>query len=70
MLRVYSPPTLFNTFSYAEYDSEHISRYLRIINNQPLAIPFLNFTQRTQFQYLENFHDLFNTVVLKGSCLE
>ena len=35
MLREYGSPTLFITFSCAEYDSEHISRYLRKVNDQP-----------------------------------
>ena len=35
MLREYGSPTLFITFSCAEYDSGHISRYLRKVNDQP-----------------------------------
>ena len=35
MIREYGSPTLFLTFSYAEYDSAVIANYLRKINNVP-----------------------------------
>ena len=35
MLREFGPPTLFLTLGCAEYDSEHISRYVRNINDVP-----------------------------------
>ena len=39
MLREYGPPTLFLTFSCAEYQSADISGYLRKVNNVPDSYP-------------------------------
>ena len=73
MLREYGSPTLFITFSCAEYDSEHISRYLRKVNDQPASYPISKLCTEDPVsvsrKFSQNFHDLFYTVVLKGSVL-
>ena len=73
MLREYGSPTLFITFSCAEYDSEHISRYLRKVNDQPASYPISKLCTEDPVsvsrKFSQHFHDLFNTVVLKGSVL-
>ena len=73
MLREYGSPTLFITFSCAEYDSEHISRYLRKVNDQPASYPVSKLCTEDPVsvsrKFSQHFHDLFNTVVLKGSVL-
>ena len=73
MLREYGSPTLFITFSCAEYDSEHISRYLRKVNHQPASYPISKLCTEDPVsvsrKFSQHFHDLFNTVVLKGSVL-
>ena len=73
MLREYGSPTLFITFSCAEYDSEHISRYLRKFNDQPASYPISKLCTEDPVsvsrKFSQHFHDLFNTVVLKGSVL-
>ena len=38
IIREYGPPTLFFTFSCAEYESTIIANYLRKLNNVPPAI--------------------------------
>ena len=39
MIREYGPPTLFPTFSCAEYDCADIARYLRKVNDVPDKYP-------------------------------
>ena len=54
MLREYVLPTLFLTFSCAEYESLEISRYLRKLNKVPDSYPIVNCVLKTQSQCLEN----------------
>ena len=56
MIREYGSPTLFLTFSCAEYDSADIANYLRKINNVPLAIILGNSVPRILYQCLESSH--------------
>ena len=64
---------MFLTFSCAEYDSEHIARYLRKVNDQPASCPISKLCTEDPVsvsrKFSQNFHDLFNTVILKGSVL-
>ena len=73
MLREYGSPSVFLTFSCAEYDSEHIARYLRKVNDQPASCPISKLCTEDPVsvsrKFSQNFHDLFNTVILKGSVL-
>ena len=73
MLREYGSPSVFLTFSCAEYDSEHIARYLRKVNDQPASCPISKLCTEDAVsvsrKFSQNFHDLFNTVILKGSVL-
>ena len=39
MIREYSSPTFFLTFSCAEYECVHIERYLRKVNSVPESYP-------------------------------
>ena len=73
MLREYGSPTLFITFSCAEYNSTHIDRYLRKVNDHPPSYPIsklcIEDPVSVSRKFSANFHDLFNTVLLKGSVL-
>ncbi|KAL5457558.1 hypothetical protein EMCRGX_G034829 [Ephydatia muelleri] len=73
MLREYGSPTLFITFSCAEYNSTHIDRYLRKVNDHPPSYPIsklcIEDPVSVSQKFSANFHDLFNTVLLKGSVL-
>ena len=70
MLREYGSPTLF---SCAEYNSTHIDRYLRKVNDHPPSYPVSKLCIEDPFsvsrKFSANFHDLFNNVLLKGSVL-
>ena len=50
MIHEYGSPTLFLTFSCAEYESADIANYLRKINNVPLAIILGNSVLRILYQ--------------------
>ena len=73
MLREYGSPTLFITFSCAEYNSTHIDRYLRKVNDHPPSYPIsklcIEDPVSVSRKFSANFHDFFNTVLLKGSVL-
>ena len=59
MLREYGLPTLFITFSCAEYDSEHISRYLRKVNDQPASNLISKLCNDDPVSVSRNFHNIF-----------
>eukprot|EP00731_Ephydatia_muelleri_P019080 Em0011g1120a len=73
MLREYGSPTLFITFSCAEYNSTHIDRYLRKVNDHPPSYPIsklcIEDPVSVSRKFSANFHHLFYTVLLKGSVL-
>ena len=75
MVRDYGPPTLFLTFSCAEYESTDIAEYLRRVNHIPSGTSFNvgrlctedPVSVSRQFSY--KFHSVFHTVILKGQVL-
>ena len=73
MLREYGSPTLFITFSCAEYNSTHIDRYLRKVNDHPPSYPIsklcIEDPVSVSRKFSANFHHLFYTILLKGSVL-
>ena len=73
MLREFGPPTLFVTLSCAEYDNEHISRYLRKVNDVPESYSISRLCTEDPIsvsrKFSANFHALFNSLVLKGAVL-
>ena len=73
MVRVYSPLTLFMTFSCSKYDSEDIEQYLRKVNNVPAGY-FSNKLcvedpMSVSRKYSQQFHALFNEVLVKEQVL-
>ena len=73
MLREFGPPTLFVTLSCAEYDNEHISRYLRKVNDVPESYSISRLCTEDPIsvsrKFSANFHALFNSLVLKSAVL-
>ena len=73
MVREYGPPTLFMTFSCAEYDSEDIERYLRKVNDIPAGYSSNKLCVEDPVsvsrKYSQQFHALFNEVLVKGQVL-
>ena len=73
MCREYGPPTLFMTFSCAEYDSEDIERYLRKVNDVPASYSHSKLCVEDPIsvsrKFSQQFHALFNEVLLKGQVL-
>ena len=74
MLREWGLPTLFLTFSCAEYDNVHIARYLRKVNDDhsdsyPVSKLCTEDPISMSRKFSSNFHDLFNTAILKESVL-
>ena len=75
MIREFGPPTLFLTFSCAEYDSADITEYLKLVNGlSPNSNP--NIAQlctedpvSVSRQFSSKFHAFFNTVIIKGEIL-
>ena len=55
MVREFGPPTLFLTFSCAEYESADIDSYLRKVNDVPDRYPIANCVVKTPFQFQESF---------------
>ena len=73
MLREYGPPTLFLTFSCADYQSADISGYLRKVNNVPDSYPIRKLCCEdpisVSWKFSKKFHDFFATVIMKGHVL-
>ena len=75
MIRDFGPPTLFLTFSCAEYDSADITEYLKLVNGlSPDSDP--NIAQLctedpvcVSRQFSSKFHAFFKTVIIKGEIL-
>ena len=63
----------FITLSCAEYNSTHIDRYLRKVNDHPPSYPIsklcIEDPVSVSRKFSANFHEFFNTVLLKGSVL-
>ena len=73
MLQEWGSPTLFLTFSCAEYDSPDISTYLRKVNNVSDSYPIGRLCCEDPIsvsrKFSQKFHAFFNTVILKGRVL-
>ena len=73
MLQEWGSPTLFLTFSCAEYDSPDISTYLRKVNNISDSYPIGRLCCEDPISvsqtFSQKFHAVFNTVILKGHVL-
>ena len=73
MIREYGPPTLFLTFSCAEYDSPDIAAYLHKVNDVPDNYPIGRVCSEDPIsvsrKFSKKFHDFFNEVILKGKVL-
>ena len=75
MIRDYGPPTLFLTFSCAEYESTDIAEYLKILNDIPIE-SHCNIGKlctedpvSVSLQFSSKFHSFFQTVIRKGQVL-
>ena len=73
MICEFGPPTLFLTFSCAEYDSPDIAAYLRKVNNVPDNYPIGKLCAEDPIsvsrKFSKKFHDFFNEVIIKGKVL-
>ena len=73
MVRESGSPTLFLTFSCAEYDCPHITKYLRKVNNVQDSYPIGKLCAEDPIsvsrKFSQKFHDFFNTVIIKGKVL-
>ena len=73
MVREFSIPTLFLTFSCAEYESHDIMAYLRTVNNVPDSYNKRKFCTEDPVsvsrQFSNKFHAFFKNVLLKGNVL-
>ena len=73
MIYQYGPPSMFLTFSCAEYDSPDIVTYLRKVNDVPDEYPIGKLCAEDPLSvsqiFCKKFHDFFNVVILKGKVL-
>ena len=73
MIQEYGPPSLFLTFSCAEYDSPDIASYLHKVNDVPDGYPIGKLCAEDPLSVSRKFskkiHDFFNIVILKGQVL-
>ena len=73
MIRDFGSPTLFLTFSCAEYDSPEIERYLRKVNKVSGKYPISKLCTEDPIsvsrKFSQKFHDFFETVIMKGKVL-
>ena len=73
MTRNFGPPTLFLTFSCAEYESADIMDYLQKVNNVPFTYNIgklcIEDPISVSRQFSFKFHAFFKTVLVKGSVL-
>jgi len=73
MTRQWGSPTLFLTFSCAEYDSEDIGTYLRKVNGVAYDFPIGKLCAEDPVsvsrKFSKKFHDFYNTVIIKGQAL-
>ena len=73
MIRAWGSPTLFLTFSCAEYESADIDRYLRKVNNVSSSYNIGKLCTEDPIsvsrKFSLKFHAFFRTVVLKGAVL-
>ena len=70
MVREFGAPTLFMTFSCAEYDNPEISNYLHKVNDVPENYPIGKLCPvSVSRKFSQKFHSFFNTVIVKGQVL-
>ena len=73
MIHEHGPPTLFLTFSCAEYDAPDIAAYLHKVNhvadNYPIGKLCAEDPISVSRKFSKKFHDFFNEVILKGKVL-
>ena len=75
MIREFGPPTLFLTFSCAEYNSADITEYLKLVNrlspdsNPNIAQLCTDDPVSVSRQFSSKFHAFFKTVIIKGEIL-
>ena len=73
MIREFGCPTLFLTFSCAEYDSVEIGRYLRKVNEVAPSYPLQRLCTEDPIsvsrKFTQTFRDFFSTVLVKGQAL-
>ena len=73
MIREHGPPSLFLTFSCAEYDSPDIASYLHKVNDIPDGYPIGKLCAEDPLlvsrKFSKKFHDFFEIVIIKGEVL-
>jgi hypothetical protein len=70
MIREWGSPTLFLTFSCAEYESPDITEYVREVNNVPTNYSIAKFCVENPVSiYRLKFHAFFFKAILKGQVL-
>ena len=73
MIRDFGSPTLFLTFSYAEYNSADISETLKLVNGLPLDSNILQLCTEdpvtVTWQFNSKFYAFLQTVLIKGEVL-
>ena len=73
MTQQWGSPTLFLTFSCAEYDSEDVGTYLRKVNGVDYDYPIGKLCSEDPVsvsrKFSKKFHDFFNSVIIKGQAL-
>jgi len=67
MIREYGSPTLFLTFSCAEYDSPEIERYLNNVSSK-YSMPKLCAISVSR-KFSQKFHEFFSAAIVKGKVL-
>lgn len=73
MIREHGPPSLFLTFSCAEYDSPDIASYLHKVNDVPDRYPIGRLCAEDPLsvsrKFSKKFHDFFEVAIIKGEVL-
>ena len=73
MIREWGSPTLFLTFSCAEYESPDIANFLRSVNNVSSSYNIGKLCTEdpisVSIKFSKKFHALFSTIMVKGEVL-
>ena len=73
LIREHGSPSLFLTFSCAEYDSPDIASYLQKVNDVPDGYPIGKLCAEDPLsvsrKFSKKFHDFFEVVIIKGEVL-
>ena len=74
MIREHGPPSLFLTFSCAEYDSLDIASYLHKVTDVPDGYPIGKLCAEDPLsvsrKFSNKFHDFFEIAIIKGEVLQ